>query len=468
MTIDWKKEAENRREELLEDLKSMLRIKSVRDESKKTDDAPLGPGPKAGLDQFLSIANRDGFKTTNIDGMAGEISFGQGDETLGILAHVDVMPAGKGWNTDPFEPVIKDGKIYARGASDDKGPSMAAYYGLKIIKDLNLPVSKKVAFILGTDEESSWRGMDYYFKNMPEPDFGFSPDAFFPIINGEKGNVTFDAKFNGTNDGNYSLIKFDSGLRENMVPRDAEAWIESKNGNYDEMIKKFDEFVAENPIVGESDIQDGKLYIHVIGKAAHAQEPKRGINAGTYMCLFLNQFDFGAGAKNFISFAAEKLHLDSRLNNFDMAYTDEVMGDLTMNAGIFSFDENNGGSITLNFRYPQGTDPEYIANGLNSTKEQYDAKFVQHEGGMVPHYVPEDDPLVKTLLNVYRDQTGEDAHGQVVGGGTYGRLMKRGVAFGAMFPGVPDTMHQANEFVPVDDLIKAAAIYAQGIYELIK
>lgn len=466
MAIDWKKEAESRRDDLLADLKSMLRIESVRDESKKTKDAPLGPGPKAGLDQFLSIADRDGFKTTNIDGMAGEISFGDGDETLGILAHVDVMPAGNGWNTDPFDPVIKDGRLYARGASDDKGPSMAAYYGLKIIKDLGLSVSKKVAFILGTDEESSWRGMDYYFKNMPEPDFGFSPDAFFPIINGEKGNVTFDAKFAPTNGGKYELVKFDSGLRENMVPRDAEAWI--KADSYDEMIKKFDEFIAENPVVGEADVRDGQLYIHVIGKAAHAQEPKRGINAGTYLALFLNQFDFENGAKNFIAFSAEKLHLDSRLNNFDIAYTDDVMGDLTMNAGIFKFDEENGGSITLNFRYPKGTDPEYINKGLNSTADEYHATFVQHEGGMVPHYVSEDDPLVKTLLNVYREQTGEDAHGQVVGGGTYGRLMKRGVAFGAMFPGVPDTMHQANEFIPVDDLIRAAAIYAQGIYELIK
>ncbi len=86
----------------------------------------------------------------------------------------------------------------------------------------------------------------------------------------------------------------------------------------------------------------------------------------------------------------------------------------------------------------------------------------------VPHYVSPEDPLVKTLLNVYQEQTGEPAEGKVVGGGTYGRLMERGVAFGAMFPGEPDTMHQANEFMPIDDLVKAAAIYAQSVYELIK
>ena len=103
-----------------------------------------------------------------------------------------MVPAGSGWDTDPYEPVIKDGKLYARGSSDDKGPTMACYYALKIIKELRLPVSKRVRFIVGTDEESGWGDMDYYFAHngLKDPDFGFSPDAEFPIINGEKGNIT--------------------------------------------------------------------------------------------------------------------------------------------------------------------------------------------------------------------------------------------------------------------------------------
>src|SRR5699024_854074 len=105
-------------------------------------------------------------------------------------AHVDVVPVGTGWETDPFSPVIKDGRIYARGSSDDKGPGVAAYYALKMIKDLDLPVSKKIRFIIGTDEESGWMCMDHYLANEPIPDFGFSPDAEFPIINGEKGILT--------------------------------------------------------------------------------------------------------------------------------------------------------------------------------------------------------------------------------------------------------------------------------------
>ena len=466
MTIDWKEEVTKRKDNLLNDLISMLKIKSVYDPHNATSTMPLGPNIKKGLDQFLAIATRDGFTTKNIDNIVGEISYGKGDETLGILSHVDVVPAGDGWDSDPFKPVIKNDNIYARGASDDKGPAIACYYGLKIIKELGLPVHKKVAFIVGTDEEGSWRGMDYYFKHMPMPDFGFSPDAEFPIINGEKGNISFDAKFGNVSEGKYQLTKFKAGLRENMVPRDAMAWI--KADDYKEIIQKFDEFIAVNPVVGSADIQDDQLFIHVIGKAAHAQEPKDGINAGTYLTTFLNQFDIQGDAHDFIAFIAEKLHLDSRCNNFDMAYSDKVMGDLTVNPGLMNFDKENGGIVTLNFRYPEGIGPDYIANGLDKVQDHYGIKFIKHTNGMIPHYVASDDPLVKTLLNVYHEQTDEPAYTHVVGGGTYGRLMKRGVAYGALFPNVPNVMHQPNEFMPVENIMKAAAIYAQAIYELIK
>ena len=179
MTIDFKAEVEKRREDLLADLFSLLEINSERDDSKADKEHPFGPGPVQALHKFLEIAERDGYETKNVDNYAGHFTFGEGEEELGIFAHMDVVPAGSGWNTDPYKPEIIDDKLYARGSSDDKGPTMACYYGLKIIKDLGLPVSKCVRFVVGTDEESGWQDMDYYFKHvgLPEPDFGFSPDA---------------------------------------------------------------------------------------------------------------------------------------------------------------------------------------------------------------------------------------------------------------------------------------------------
>ena len=155
-TIDFKAEVEKRREEMMADLFSLLEINSERDDSQADETHPYGPGPVKALEKFLEIAERDGYETTNVDNYAGHFTFGQGEEELGIFAHMDVVPAGSGWNTDPYKPEIIDGKFYARGSSDDKGPTVACYYGLKIIKDLGLPVSKRVRFVVGTDEESGW------------------------------------------------------------------------------------------------------------------------------------------------------------------------------------------------------------------------------------------------------------------------------------------------------------------------
>ena len=191
MTINWQQEAEKLEPQLLSDLTTLLKINSERDTDHQTKAYPLGPGPAKALEAFLTIAERDGFKTLNVDNVAGRIELGSGDEIFGLFGHVDVVPAGPGWQTDPFVPVIKDGKIYGRGTSDDKGPSIAAYYALKLIRDLGLPINKKIHFIIGTDEESEWVGIHRYLETQPAPDFGFSPDAEFPIINGEKGIASF-------------------------------------------------------------------------------------------------------------------------------------------------------------------------------------------------------------------------------------------------------------------------------------
>ena len=140
MTVNWQQEVDQRKEALLDDLVELLKVKSEREDDKITADAPFGPGPRDALLHMLSYGERDGFVVKNVDNYAGHIEYGEGEEILGIFGHMDVVPAGDGWDTDPYVPVIKDNKIYARGSSDDKGPSMAAYYGLKIIKELGLPV----------------------------------------------------------------------------------------------------------------------------------------------------------------------------------------------------------------------------------------------------------------------------------------------------------------------------------------
>ena len=458
MTIDWTKEVEARKDDLLEDLQNLLRINSERDDAQATPEAPFGPGPVAGLKHMLAYGERDGFTVKNVDNYAGHIEYGEGDETLGIFGHMDVVPAG-------------DGKIYARGASDDKGPSMAAYYAMKIIKELGLPVSKKIRFVVGSDEESGWGDMDYYFQHEEAPDFGFSPDAEFPIINGEKGNVTIRLTFRGGNGADYKLESFKSGLRENMVPGTADAVVTAASADEAaSLAASFETFIKqEAKISGNAELSDKTVTFHVVGKGAHGASPQSGINAATFLATFLNDYSFAEGAYSFINTIAEFIHEDFYGEKLGVAFEDEKMGKLTMNAGIVNFDPENpeNSLVTLNFRYPKGTSAEELQAKVQATVGET-VTATQGDRNQEPHYVPVDDPLVATLLQVYEDHTGEKGQEQIIGGGTYGRLLKRGVAYGAMFPGYTDTMHQANEFMELDDLFRAAAIYADAIYRLAK
>lgn len=462
--INWKEEVQKYQDDFLDDLKELLRIDSVRNDDEATDEFPVGPGPAKALHKVLEFGKRDGFETKQLENWAGHIEYGDGDEILGILGHVDVVPVGSGWETDPFDPVIKDGKIYARGSSDDKGPTIAAYYALKLIKDLDLPVNKKIRVIIGTDEESDWQGLKYYLEHEKMPDLGFSPDGNFPIINGEKGNYEIDIETPAENDGDLRLVSFESGLRSNMVPQDATAKVFAENA--EEVRQAFKSFLEGKEVTGDASIDSQTVTLNVVGKASHGSKPQNGVNAATYLATFLNTLELDGDAKGYVQLVEKYLHQDPFGEKLGIAQEDEVMGNLTSNPGIFRFEEGKSGMITVNMRYATG-DNDSLTGQIQETLKGENVT-IHVKGGKVPHYVPGDDPLVKTLLEVYSRQTGLEAHEQVIGGGTYGRLLDRGVAFGALFPDSTDTMHQANEFMTIDDLMNAMAIYAEAIYELVK
>ncbi|AKP66903.1 dipeptidase PepV [Companilactobacillus ginsenosidimutans] len=462
MSIDWEKEVAHRSDELLNDLSELLSIDSSRDVEHKTNDYPLGPGPAKALQTFLHFAERDNFKNKNVDNLAGRIELGESDDPIAILAHVDVVPEGPGWETDAFEPTVKGRNLYARGTSDDKGPAIAAYYALKIIKELKLPVSKSVHMILGTDEESEWVGMNHYMEKETMPETGFSPDAEFPVINGEKGIVSFDIQF--PKSANGIVKEFDSGLRANMVPQHATAVIESA----DNLNNLFNDFLKDNPdITGEISMNSNKYSIKVVGKGSHAMEPYNGVNAATYLAKFISTLELNNAEKTYFEFISDKLFLDHYGKSLSINNHDDVMGDLTISPDILKFDADNA-SILLNIRYPKGDTGDTLTEKINaSLPSEVTAKIDGHN--QLPHFVDANDPLVQSLMAAYQSHT-DDTKSEpfTVGGGTYGRILKNGVAFGAMFPGDENVMHQANEYINLDKLLKATAIYADAIYRLIK
>jgi len=465
MSIDWEKEVSHRSDELINDLSELVSIDSSRDTEHKTSEFPLGPGPAKALKTFLHFADRDGFETKNVDNLAGRIEFGDGDDAIAILAHVDVVPEGPGWNTNPFEPVIKDGNIYARGASDDKGPGLASYYAMKIIKELNLPTSKKAQLILGTDEESEWVGINHYMEKETMPETGFSPDAEFPAINGEKGIVSFKVTFKTPKIG--LVTNFAAGIRPNMVPQNAEADLNMDVESADDIKAKLTDFLAANPEIKGSITTDDDAHVKIIGKGAHAMEPFNGINAATYLAKFLTTLNLNDSEKLYFTFIANELHLDFAGKHLGIDNKDDVMGELTLSPNIYEYNDKNA-NILLNIRYPKGDTGDTLTEKINKVLPAGVSAAIEGHN-QLPHFVDADDPLVQALVGAYRDHTDDKTtEAFTVGGGTYGRILKHGVAFGAMFPGDENVMHQPNEYINVDKLLKSTAIYADAIYRLIK
>ena len=465
MDLDYKKLAQAKKDDILRDLDELIAIDSSEDLNNTSKEYPVGPGPVRAMKKFLSFAERDGFHIKNVDNYAGRVDYGEGEKRLGIIGHMDVVPAGDGWVTDPFKMLIRDGKIIGRGSADDKGPALAAYYGMLLLKEAGFKPKKKIDFIVGTNEETNWVGIDYYLKHEPTPDQVFSPDAEYPIINGEQGIYTLVLKFkDDDHKGSVVLKEFKAGIAENVTPQKVYATIQADN--LDEIKTKFDQFLADNNLEGQFDIDGNVAKIELTGQGAHASAPQVGRNAATFLGLFLDQFDFAGRDKNYLHFLADVEHEDFQGKKLGIFHHDDLMGDLSSAPSVFEYNEGGDAILKDNIRYPQGTDPDTMVKQVSEKfGDILTPSFVSFEE---PHYVPGDDPLVKTLLAVYERQTGKKGHEVVIGGGTYGRLFKHGVAYGAQPEDAPMVMHQANEYMKVDDLIDSIAIYAEAIYELTK
>ena len=465
MNLDYKELAQAKKEDILRDLGELIAIDSSEDLDNTSIEYPVGPGPVKAMKMFLSFAERDGFHVKNVDNYAGRVDYGEGEKRLGVIGHMDVVPAGDGWVTDPFKMIIKDGKIIGRGSADDKGPALAAYYGMLLLKEAGFKPKKKIDFIVGTNEETNWVGINYYLKHEPTPDQVFSPDAEYPIINGEQGIYTLELNFKDDKPkGSVVLKKFKAGIATNVTPQKAFATIQADN--LDEIKAKFGEFLAENNLEGHFEIDDNIAQIELTGQGAHASAPQVGRNAATFLALFLDQFDFAGRDKNYIHFLADVEHEDFQGKKLGVFHHDDLMGDLSSAPSIFEYEEDGVAILKDNIRYPQGTDPSTMVKQV--TEKFSDILSASFDSFEKPHYVPGDDPLVQTLLKVYERQTGKKGHEVVIGGGTYGRLFEHGVAYGAQPEDAPMVMHQANEYMKVDDLIDSIAIYAEAIYELTK
>lgn len=459
------KKVEELREELIKSTQEVLRIKSVEEEG--TPGAPFGEGVNKALNKALDIAKNLGFRTVNMNGYAGYAEYGEGEDYVAVLGHLDVVPEGDGWIYPPYGAEIHEGKIYARGTLDDKGPIMAALYGLKAIKDLNLPLSKKVRVIFGTNEETGSKDMEYYMEHEKAPCLGFTPDAEYPIIYAEKGLTVFDLvkTIKVKQEGTLEVRYIKGGQRANMVPDYCEAVIASENKEF--LSQKLKEFLADKDYNISLEPCDEGFIIKSIGVSAHGSVPHLGKNAIMQLLEFLGTLleennDLG----EFVSFCNKYIGHETDGKSFGVNLQDEASGKLSFNVGTLNF---NGEKLvmTLNLRYPVTFKVEDMLNPLKKTLEGTNIEIENFEH-QKPLYFSEEHELIKKLQKVYEEQTGQKAKLLAIGGGTYAKEMPNIVAFGPIFPGKPDLDHQANEYIEVEDLVLNAKIYGNAIYELAK
>ena len=432
-------------EQTVATLQQMIRF----DSSLKADGAtPFGQETADCLRSFLSLAENMGFITHNYDDYAGEILFGEGKD-LAILAHLDVVPAGSGWTYPPFAGVINDDeskggvkgrKIWGRGAMDDKGPAVSCLYALKALKDEGFRPKRKIKFILGCNEESGWKCIDYYRTHAVMPEEGFTPDADFPAIYAEKGILHLQLTFPLTTDHVRSL---QGGQRANMVCDEVTAHLSRRAGNALALHR--------NPVPGTSLTYDNTTGVmRCTGKSAHGSTPEKGANALYCALCFLANIDDGA-ARAYQVLANDCLGLTEM--------RDET-GPLTMSAGIVSLHENRL-QVTVDIRFPATHEKEKVLSaferaGIQAMELNYQA----------PIYNRPNETLISTLMGVYNSVTGKNERPVAIGGGTYARALKKGCAFGPEMAGDEVTIHQPDEYITFERLKLLNEIYYEAIKRL--
>ncbi|MCR4912107.1 MAG: Sapep family Mn(2+)-dependent dipeptidase [Bacilli bacterium] len=437
--------------ELFKSLTEFVAINSAYDETTKDEKNPFGKGVSDALNYITNLAKKDGFEVTNYDNMVVEILYGEGKKNLAIMAHADVVPAGTGWENDPFKVTEKKGVLFGRGVADDKGPLLATYYAMKALRDNKLLNGYQIRFIVGGNEESGSLCLEHYFKDLkkPAPTLGFSPDSDFPLIFAEKGIINFETSLKLDIPG---LISIEGGFASNAVIEKCEVKFEL---NLD-----FLNYIGSHFKKGEAAVStaDDITTVTFIGKAAHGASPELGVNAGLIALDTLAKFTKNPDLQRIV-----KMYSPLDGSGYNCGGKSKDMGRNSSNVGIISYKDKTLTMVT-NFRYVDTCDRKVLIDTFKEVNKPFKTKIL----GEAPLlYFPKDSELVSTLLKAYQDETGDlKSQPLAIGGGTYAKETSNTVAFGMQFPGWESNMHSPGESMKKEDMLKGMAVFARAIMYL--
>ncbi len=397
------------------------------------------------LEYMLNLARKMGFEARSLDGYCGVVDYGEGDELLMIMAHLDVVPGGPAWTSDPFTLTRRGGRLYGRGIQDDKGPAVSALYALSAVKQAGIPLKRRVRILYGCDEERGWACIDRYKKTEPDPTLAFTPDSSYPLINSEMGicHSTYTKKLAG------SKVRISCGSAPNVIPGEASAILPlPRNRSRQKTACSFRAAAAN---------------CAPFGRGGHASHPENAKNALLALLDALKDQPLDADDLAVASSLSALLGFDQHGEALGLDATDRS-GRLTLSPDMLEWNENEV-SITLDCRHPFSVTLEKLLATLDEKFGQIDfTRTYQHV--QPGHFIEPDCELVATLLSVYEDATGKKSKPFSIGGGTYARAFENAVAFGVEPEGELAQCHMPDESCSVESIRFDTRVMAEAIRRL--
>ncbi|MCL2227380.1 MAG: Sapep family Mn(2+)-dependent dipeptidase [Oscillospiraceae bacterium] len=457
---DW---FEKNSDKMLKDLERLIEIRSVRGAEQKG--APYGAPSREALAVASAMLEKQGFSVSDFEDIMITADLGPTPPLLGILAHLDIVEEGEGWDTDPFKMTVKDGNAYGRGVIDNKGPAVASMYAMYCARDLCPELKNGIRLILGSGEETGFDDVTQYLRKNDPPPNVFSPDADFPVVNTEKGRFApfFGAKWEKDTD-LPRIISITGGKTMNIVPNRAEAVIEGFSlSDAEGFCRKYSEKTGASISVASD---GGRLVITALGTATHASTPQLGNNAQTALIEMLAAMPFAQSKSFGCVEGLNRLfgHGDCNGRALGIEMSDDISGKLTVNFGVIRLSEYEFAG-NFDSRTPACADEVDIAGITKSALIREGIELTEFSISKC-HHTPGDTPFVKNLLQIYEDYTGNAPECLTTGGQTYVHDIPGGVVFGCGFPGENYHAHGANEYVPVEQLILSAKMFAQVILDM--
>ncbi len=448
--------------QIISNLQDMVRIRSVGAPPLKGK--PFGEGVHQALNLALETASDLGFRTVNHDGMIGYAEYGSGKEMVAVLGHLDVVPEGEGWTYPPFGAEIHDGKMYGRGTTDDKGPTVAALWALKILSDEDHRLSRRIRIIFGTNEESGFRGIKWYAANEEAPVAGFTPDIPEGIVHAEKGglHIRIDIPV-GVNDA-ARLVSFQAGEAVNIVPDRCEAVFRGENATLQAWADVLRGAVGTIPLGGEVLFEKGAITVRAFGRAAHASLPENGEDAIAALCRLIDANPPPGGAFEVFSILSDLLEDPRFGSSLGIAMSDDVSGPLTCNPGLASFSRGIL-SVALDIRHPVTIKGDLVAERLRERLASLGLVPVE-TSRYSPLLIPKDSPLIRDLSEAFYEVTGKYPEVMAIGGGTYAKALPNVVAFAPFPSGLLDLAHQADEHIGIEDLLSSVLVLKAAMLKL--